>query len=126
MSQAPHANAALYYQQEAFDTRAPKLMGRQAAGEGFLTGFARHGRVERLLGYARTRRGFDELRRQVGIVRECAWMGHGVGRQCASIAHGDAQGLAAAGTLFVYAPGLSGFAWQRSFPGAAEWSLVGL
>lgn len=115
MSQAPHANAALYYQQEAFDTRAPKLMGRQAAGEGFLTGFARHGRVERLLGYARTRREFDEFRRQVGVGRECAW-----------IAHGDAQGLAAAGTLFVYAPGLSGFAWQRSFAGAAEWSLVGL
>jgi len=108
-------NAAIYYQHEAFNTRAPKLMGRQAAGEGFLAGFARHGGVERLLGYARTRREFDEFRRQVGEGRECAW-----------IPHGDAQGLAAAGTLFVYAPGLSGFAWQRSFAGPAAWSVLGL
>lgn len=108
-------NAAIYYQHEAFDTRAPKLMGRQAAGEGFLAGFARHGRVERLLGYARTRREFDEFRRQVGEGRECVW-----------IPHGDARGLAAAGTLLVYAPGVSGFAWQRSFSGAAAWSVVGI
>jgi glycosyltransferase involved in cell wall biosynthesis len=108
-------NAAIYYQHEAFDTSAPKLMGRQAAGEGFLAGFARHGGVERLLAYARTRREFDEFRRQVGAGRECAW-----------IPHGDAQALAAAGTLFMYAPGLSGLAWQRSCAGAAAWSCVGL
>src|SRR6185503_1775421 len=78
-------NAAIYYQHEAFDTRSPKLMGRQAAGEGFLAGFARHAGVERLLAYARTRREFDEFRRQVGSGRECAW-----------IPHGDAQGRAAA------------------------------
>jgi glycosyltransferase involved in cell wall biosynthesis len=108
-------NAAIYYVHEAFDTRAPKLMGRQAAGEGFLAGFARHAGVDRLLAYARTRREFDEFRRQVGAQRECVW-----------IPHGDARGLAAAGTLHVYAPGLSAFAWQRSFAGSTAWSVVGI
>ena len=40
-------NAALHYTVEAFDTSGPKLMGRHAAGEGFLRGYARHYRTGR-------------------------------------------------------------------------------
>ncbi len=41
------ANAAIFFHPEGYDTSAPKLMGRHAAGEGFLRGFFRHADVDR-------------------------------------------------------------------------------
>src|SRR4051794_20874845 len=46
------ANAAILYRPEAFTTQGTKLMGRQAAGEGFMRGFVRHANVEKLFCYA--------------------------------------------------------------------------
>jgi len=114
------ANAAIYYQHEAFTTGGAKLMGRNAAGAGFLAGFARHARVERFFGYAKNRREFDQFSAGMGApdargARACEW-----------IPHGSAEGLAAAGALFVYAPGLGDFCWQRRAAGEAAWSVVGL
>jgi hypothetical protein len=40
--------AAILYQPEGFDTQGQRLMGRQAAGEGFLKALARHGKAESL------------------------------------------------------------------------------
>jgi hypothetical protein len=40
-----NANAAILYRPEAFSTVGERLMGRQAAGEGFLTGFRSHSQV---------------------------------------------------------------------------------
>ena len=37
----PRPNAAIYYAVDAFDTSRPRLMGRHAAGEGFLRGFVK-------------------------------------------------------------------------------------
>jgi starch synthase len=50
----PRPNAAIYYAVDAFDTSRPRLMGRHAAGEGFLRGFVRHGGTDRLYCYARS------------------------------------------------------------------------
>ena len=47
----PRPNAAIYFARDAFDTSRPRLMGRHAAGEGFLRGFVRHGGVDRLYCY---------------------------------------------------------------------------
>lgn len=41
-------NAAIFFHPEGFDTKSPKLMGRHAAGEGFLRGWVRHGAFETL------------------------------------------------------------------------------
>src|SRR5690242_5286112 len=104
----PGTNAAIYYQHEAFSTTAPKLMGRNAAGAGFLAGFARHGDVDRLVGYANSPKEFEHFRAEAARA----------GRTAEWVAHGDLGGLAKAGTLFVYSPGLADFAWQRSVAGS--------
>ena len=111
------ANAAIYYQHEAFTTGLPKLMGRNAAGAGFLSGFARHAEVDRFIGYARTKQEFEKFQAHMAAhsAKPCAWL-----------PHGDLAALEQAGTLFVYAPGLSEFCWQRRFRGDAAFSVVGL
>jgi glycosyltransferase involved in cell wall biosynthesis len=114
------ANAAIFYQKEAFTTGLAKLMGRNAAGAGFLAGYARHAGVKRYIGYARDKQEFENFRSDINAARgqrtrECAW-----------VPHGSAEGLAAAGALFVYAPGIHDFCWQRRAAGAAAWSVIGL
>lgn len=114
---ATDANAAIYYQHEAFSTEVAKLMGRNAAGAGFLSGFARHAEVERFIGYAKDRKEFERFRAHLGAhsPREAAW-----------VPHGDLAGLARAGALFVYSPGVGEFCWQRRFLDEAAYSVVGL
>jgi hypothetical protein len=43
----PPCNAAIHYVPGGYDTSGPKLMGRMAAGEGFLDAWLRHAGVER-------------------------------------------------------------------------------
>jgi glycosyltransferase involved in cell wall biosynthesis len=109
------ANAAVFFRHEGFTTGLPKLMGRNAAGAGFLGGLARHARARRFLCYAESREEFEHFRAGMGKDGECGW-----------IAHGDAAGLAAAGTLFYYAPEIGDLLWQRHASGAAAWSVIGL
>lgn len=121
----PAANAAIYYQHEAFTTELTKLMGRNAAGAGFLDGFARHAQVERFIGYARDRKEFDHFSAQVG--KHAAQAGAPAGaRETIWVPHGDLAGLAKAGALFVYSPGVGDFCWQRRFAHDAAYSVVGL
>lgn len=54
-------NAAIAYHPESFDTSAERLMGRQAAGEGFLDGLVRHGGIEPLYCFARTKAAVDDF-----------------------------------------------------------------
>lgn len=53
--------AALYFRKDAFDTTGKRLLGRQAAGEGFLKALLRHGQSEELYCYAPTRADFQEF-----------------------------------------------------------------
>ena len=39
-------NAALYFDPEGYSISGPKLMGRNAAGHGFLNGLFRHAKVD--------------------------------------------------------------------------------
>ena len=98
-------------------------MGRNAAGAGFLSGFARHAGVERFLGYARSREEFEHFRAHMNARSAQGAPGT---QPCDWIPHGGAEGLAAAGALFVYAPGIGDFCWQRRAAGEAAWSVVGL
>ncbi|HET8691612.1 MAG TPA: glycosyltransferase family 4 protein [Steroidobacteraceae bacterium] len=111
----PGANAAIFYQHEAFSTTLPKLMGRNAAGAGFLSGFARHADVERFVAYARTQQEFEHFQAAVGREKPAEW-----------VAHGDVPALTRAGTLFVYSPGLADLGWLRSPAGSGAFGLVGL
>ena len=119
MNPSAAANAAVFYRHEGFTTDLVKLMGRNAAGAGFLGGLARHGRAGRFLCYAESQKEFEHFCADMKVhargARECTW-----------IAHGDDAELAAVGTLFYYAPEIAGLLWQRHGAGGAAWSVVGL
>src|SRR6478609_4099175 len=53
--------AALFFRKDGFDTGGKRLLGRQAAGEGFLKALVRYGRSEDLFCYAPTRGDFQEF-----------------------------------------------------------------
>jgi hypothetical protein len=48
-------SSAIYYEPEGFDTSRERLMGRHAAGEGFLNAMARHAAAEELVAVAPTK-----------------------------------------------------------------------
>jgi len=111
--------AALHYQSDAFDTSRPKLMGRHAAGEGFLRGLARHGSAETLFCHSRTEPEFADFEARVAALA-------GRPRACSWIPFGDHAGLVRAGCLHYPAPGIGELAWQRRFGPARSYSLTGV
>ena len=60
---APAANAAIYFHAEGYRTDQPKLMGRHAAGEGFLKGMLDHAAVGELVAYAESGQQFELIER---------------------------------------------------------------
>ncbi|MES1151394.1 MAG: hypothetical protein ABUL54_05825, partial [Dongia sp.] len=98
------ANAAILYRPEAFTTQGTRLMGRQAAGEGFLRGFVRHADVDKLFCYAPLRaqvEHFDAAAKAAGNRRPIAWLNEA-----------DPRTPAEAGTLYLADPSLSAHAWR--------------
>ena len=114
------ANAAIFYAPEGYSTAGPRLMGRHAAGEGFLRAWMRHAEVPALLCYARRKEHAEEfaaLRASYGgRVLPTRWIGQS-----------DLNGLAEAGTLYLPDPNLALHAWRRRREGAAHrYSLCGI
>ena len=118
MSDAP-VNAALYYHPEGVDASQPKLMGRHAAGEGFLAGFVRHAGVETLYCSALTQAHFEDFQRRVGQLRAppppMQW-----------IRRGDAAALARVGCVTLPHPDLAPIAWQRRHGDQRGYSVTGV
>ena len=115
------ANAAIYFHEEGYRTDQPKLMGRHAAGEGFLRGFLEHAEVDSLVAYAENEqqfRIFEEICGRSGA-RNARLPRHwaGPGREAA---------LAEAGTLMLPGPGLGEYAWQRRRGDPRAWALCGV
>jgi starch synthase len=112
-------NAAIYFMSDGYSTSGSKLMGRQAAGEGFLKAFLRHGNTDALYCYAHDRRTVDDFvrLRDAHAPRpiETHW-----------IRPGQLQRLAEPGTLYLPGPGLTKSAWRRRALGAASFSLCGV
>ncbi|MBI1733484.1 MAG: glycosyltransferase family 4 protein [Gammaproteobacteria bacterium] len=115
---SPRANAAIFYHPDGYVTTRGKLMGRHAAGEGFLKGFARHAAVDRIFALADRREEFEQFRSQV--------QNHCNGKPLTWIPKARPGELQQAGALYVPGPGMSDHAWQRQFHGAAAWSLTGI
>ena len=112
------ANAAILYRPEAFTTQGTKLMGRQAAGEGFMRGFVRHANVERLFCYAPRREHvehFAAAAQAAGNKRPIAWLNET-----------DPRTPAEAGTLYLPDPSLSAHAWRRRRFDQRAYSIVGV
>lgn len=112
-------NAAIYFHPEGFDTSSPKLMGRHAAGEGFLRGWFRHG-------------GFDALHCQVGDMRHAQAFGEEAraqGWQGPVTVHRPDQPetLSSVGAILLPGPNLGHQAWHRRVRVRPDaYSVVGL
>ena len=98
-------NAAIMFAAEGYDTSRPKLMGRHAAGEGFLKGFARHAGVERFWGLVPTEndgRHFSETLHQLKP-----------GTPVSVAVYSRLEMLKEPGSLFLPGPGIADHAWMR-------------
>jgi glycosyltransferase involved in cell wall biosynthesis len=120
MQPMPQPNAAIHFAPEGYTTgKGPKLMGRQAAGEGFLRAWMQHAGVPAFFCHT-SRREFAEafaaLRPPERSSVPSRW-----------VTPRDADGIAEAGTLYLPDPGLARAAFRRRRMGAAHrWSLCGI
>jgi glycosyltransferase involved in cell wall biosynthesis len=115
------ANAAIYFHEDGYRTDQPKLMGRHAAGEGFLTGFLRHARIDELVCFTEREarfRLFEEI---------CAASGTAnAGLALTWARSDDMAGIERAGTLYLPGPNLAEYAWARRRRSPRAWSLAGV
>ncbi len=101
----PCPNAAIFFANDCYGTRGDRLMGRQAAGEGFLNGFVEYSGVDRFYCYCNQRSAADEF---------CEFVAPGLnGRGVTWISKLQLAATAQPGTLYLPGPGLGSFAWQR-------------
>ncbi|MCW6511429.1 glycosyltransferase family 4 protein [Lichenifustis flavocetrariae] len=109
---------ALTYAPAVFDTRT-RMMGRQAAGEGFLRAALAAG-PERIWCYARTRAEAEAFGRDARRL-------HPHPPEIRFISWGQPARLLQAGTLFRPDPGLADDAWRRQRAAEARsWSICGI
>ncbi|MGG5820768.1 glycosyltransferase family 4 protein [Falsiroseomonas sp. HW251] len=121
-NRAPHG-AAILYAPDGYDTSRPRLMGRHAAGEGFLAGLVRHSGFDRLVALTRSQRDADAFRQHVARLAAA----QGVTLPTEAIPDSDYARLREIGCFFLPGPGLGDFAWRRRRVGeAAAFSLVGI
>jgi alpha-maltose-1-phosphate synthase len=113
----PPSNAAIHYVPAGYDTKGPKLMGRMAAGEGFLDAWLRHAGVERFYCYALERKAAEQF----------AALAQGVTAVPVEwIPWGNPAGLARPGALYIPDPSLHEHAWRRRAGDQRAYSLTGI
>ena len=111
------ANAAFFYHPDGYSTDGAKLMGRQVAGEAYLSALMRHGGVDTAYAFAATQEHFQDFCRRARALGAPEAMRYGW------IPHGDPRGLAEPGCLFVLGPGLEPQVWQRRSLGPTRYSV---
>jgi glycosyltransferase involved in cell wall biosynthesis len=115
----PAPTAALLYAPDGFDTSRARLMGRHAAGEGFLTGLVRHSGFDRLVALTRGEADAAAFRQHVAAL--------GGASPAETIPEDQLGRLASIGCLLLPGPGLGSYAWRRRRAGQqAGFSLVGI
>ena len=112
-------SAAVFYAPDGYDTGGKRLLGRQAAGEGFLKAVLRYSRCDRLYCYAYDRATFNQFQQQVrswGLDPEgIDWL-----------AAGDPHSAARADVLYHPSPGLGDLAWRRRLADQRGYGLCGV
>src|SRR5215469_14979977 len=103
MSGAP--NAAIYYVPEGYTTAGERIMGIQAASEGMLHGFIRHGGVDRLYAFA------EHPASGAAFAQAVAAIDPGLATEW--IPTGEIERLVPIGTLMLPGPGPSAYDWMR-------------
>ncbi len=112
-------NAAIFYHPEGYTVSTDgKLMGRHAAGEGFLNGFFRHAQVDCFYGYAASREHYNLFQQSAAVLAgnvETVWIPHTTPDQ-----------ISAPGAVYVPGPDLAELAWKRRSSDAQSWSITGV
>ena len=113
----PRSNAAIHYVPAGYDTKGPKLMGRMAAGEGFLDAYLRHAGVERFYCYALERKAAEQF---AGIAQGLS------STPVEWIPWANPANLARPGALYIPDPSLHHHAWRRRGRDQRAYSLTGI
>jgi len=111
--------AALFFRKDGFDTGGKRLLGRQAAGEGFLRALVRHGRSDDLFCYAPTRGDFQEFCQLVKPAARPNQKAHWLEEQ-------NPPQLARAGALFRPDAMINELAFQRRNIDPRAYSICGV
>jgi alpha-maltose-1-phosphate synthase len=111
--------AAIFYKKDGYDTSGTRLLGRQAAGEGFLKALVQHGKADSLYCYTSSQGEFAEF-----CDRIKPWMQRS--RQVTWLPSTNHQILAQAGTIYHPDPILSQLAWARRFDNQRGYSICGV
>ncbi|SHI04911.1 glycosyltransferase family 4 protein [Desulfofustis glycolicus] len=120
-------NAALFYVPDGYDTSGSKLMGRQAAGEAFLRGFAGFADIDRLVCCSHDATCYDRFRQQLAFFRQDTLtevLRPPLPTQYVSSS--DHVSLSKIGCLFYPSPALAPLAWGRRGVQSAAYSLCGI
>jgi glycosyltransferase involved in cell wall biosynthesis len=111
--------AAIFYKKDGYDTSGSRLLGRQAAGEGFLKALVQYGKADSLYCYTPSKREFAEF-----CDRIQPWMTRP--RKATWLPSNNHQVLAQAGTIYHPDPVLSQLAWTRRFDNQRGYSICGV
>lgn len=111
--------AAIFYKADGFETRGKRLLGRQAAGEGFLKALVQYGTAESLFCYATSHNEFVEFCQRIQ-----PWMK--TQRKVEWLPVNNPQLLSQVGTVYRPDPVLSKQAWQRRFTDQRGYSICGV
>jgi glycosyltransferase involved in cell wall biosynthesis len=109
--------ATIYYHPEGYNTNAQRLMGRHAAGEGFLRAAAQSG-ADRLHCHADSAASAGHFSEQLAK--------HGFRGQSGWVPLDRPAGIGEDGCLFLPGPNLGDSAWQRAPVGERTYSLCGI
>jgi glycosyltransferase involved in cell wall biosynthesis len=112
-------SAAVFYVPDGYDTGGKRLLGRQAAGEGFLKAVLRHSRCDRLFCYAYDRAAFEDFQQRVQ-----AWGLDPDGIDW--LVAGDPRSANQADVLYHPSPGLGDLAWRRRMSHQRGYGLCGV
>ena len=119
-SQTKLANAAIYYAAEGYSTGGERIMGRQAAGEGFLKGFATSAQVDSFYAYTSSEKEFGYFAKQIR-----SWSGK-ANQSCTQVVANKHDALEKVGCLYYPAPGVGEMAWARRIHSAKAYSICGI
>ena len=109
---------ALHYLPEAYQTNAPKLMGRNAAGEAFMRAWLKHSTQATFRARVDNEQHAVAFRNTVHATRPDA--------NAEAVTPQALHHLSKAGLLYYPGPDLAQSAWQRALIGAERWSLCGV
>ncbi|HBB33802.1 MAG TPA: glycosyl transferase [Cyanobacteria bacterium UBA8803] len=111
--------AAVLYKSDGYNTSSKRLLGRQAAGEGFLKGLVEFGRAEGLYCYAATATEFREFCQRIQ-----PWLQRP--RQVQWLNAADPKTLAQPGAIYNPDPNIAKLVWQRRFTDQRSYSVCGI